>query len=60
MVPLPHQCPCVSGKVCIRILSPKDNDPHRLCTSCRGKRCSISDCCEVAMIGVMKSTVVTY
>ena len=46
MVPSPCQYSSVSGKVCNRFLPARDNDQHRLCTSCRGKSCSISDHCK--------------
>ena len=36
----------VAGKVCNRFLPTKKNDPHRLCTACRGKTCDIEDHCE--------------
>ena len=46
MVPSPRQCPGNFGKVCNHFLPSRDNDPHRLCTSCRGKVFSIGDRCE--------------
>ena len=46
MVPLPRQCPGVSGRVYNHFLPAKNNDPHRLRTSCRGKICSMADQCE--------------
>ena len=46
MVPSPHQCPGVAWKVCSCFLSTKENDPHLLCTSCRGKACVLEDRCE--------------
>ena len=46
MVPSPHKCPGVEGKVCNRFLPTKDNDPHRFFTSCRGKTWGLNDHCE--------------
>ena len=46
MVPSPCQFPGVAGKMCNRFLPSKENDPHRLCTVCRGKTCDIEDHCE--------------
>ena len=45
MVPSLCQCPGTTEKVCNRFLPARDKDPHRLCSSCRGKVCSISDRC---------------
>ena len=46
MVPSPRQCPGEAGKVCNCFLPAKENDPHGLCTGCRGKICDIEDSCE--------------
>ena len=46
MVPSPHQCSGVPGKVCNLFLPAMGNDPHCLCTSYRGKTCDIEDRCE--------------
>ena len=46
MVPSLRQCPGVEGMVCNGFLLAKDNDPHCLCTSCRGKTCGLNDHCE--------------
>ena len=46
MVPSPGKCPGIAGKVCNRFLPARDNDPHRLCTSCQGETCNIDDRCE--------------
>ena len=36
----------MAGKVCNCFLLARDNGPHRLCASCRGKTYNISDRCE--------------
>ena len=46
MVPSPHQYPSNVVKVCNLFLPARDNNPHRLCTSCRGKTCNIGNRCE--------------
>ena len=51
MVPLPRQCPGVSGKVCNCFQPAEDNDPHRLCTLCRDKTCDV----EIVTTGQMIS-----
>ena len=43
MVPSHHQCPGAEGTVFLLV---KDYDPHRLCTSCRGKTCGLNGRCE--------------
>ena len=35
-----------SPKMCNRFLPSKENNPHRLCTVCRGKTYDIEDLCE--------------
>ena len=45
IVSLPCQCPGTSEKVCNCFLPARDNDPRRLCSSCRGKECNIDDRC---------------
>ena len=46
MVPLPHKCPGMEGKVCGHFLPSKDHDPHRLCMMCRGKSCQQDGRCD--------------
>ena len=46
MVNSPCQCPGTSDCICNLFFLVRDNDPHLLCMSCRGKECNVDNRCE--------------